>query len=221
MNVMVYIDGFNFYYGVYVKNPALKSLKWIDYVKLSEQLLPKYKILKVKLFTAKVDSLGDPNRPVRQATLWRALKQVHGSRIEIIEGSFRTDPKRVPIARYPNDNPGNIAIEQKIWVMRTEEKGSDVNLAAHLVHDACRNSYDAAMILSNDSDLTEALRIVMQELKKQVILVNPYSIKKGKTVMALHKLAPNIKTLRKGILQSSQLPDPIPGTSIHKPSEWI
>ena len=35
---------------------------------------------------------------------------------------------------------------------KTEEKGSDVNLASHLLLDAFRGDFDVAAILSNDSD---------------------------------------------------------------------
>jgi len=219
-NAIAYLDGFNFYYGVYFNNPRTQSLKWIDYVKFCELLLPKYNVTKVKFFTTKIMSLGDPNRPVRQQSFWRGLQAVNGSRIEIVEGSFRTDPKRMPIARFPNDKPRNIAIEQKIWAMKTEEKGSDVNLAAHLVYDACNNAFDTAMVVSNDSDLAEALKIVMQLSKKNIILVNPFSIRKRRPVAALRNLNPVIKQVRIGLLRSSQLPDPIPETNIHKPQEW-
>ena len=55
----------------------------------------------------------------------------------------------------------------KVW--KTEEKGSDVNLASHLVYDACQGSFDVAAVLSNDTDLVEPIRIVTQELGLPVI----------------------------------------------------
>jgi len=56
-------------------------------------------------------------------------------------------------------------------VLKTEEKGSDVNLAVHMVNDAWKNLYDCAVICSNDGDLSEAVRIVRRELHKTVLLV--------------------------------------------------
>jgi hypothetical protein len=38
---------------------------------------------------------------------------------------------------------------------KVEEKGSDVNLASHLLLDAFQNSFDVGAVLSNDSDLVE------------------------------------------------------------------
>ena len=45
-------------------------------------------------------------------------------------------------------------------VIKTEEKGSDVNLAVHLLNDAWLNKYECAVIVSNDSDMAEAMRLV-------------------------------------------------------------
>jgi uncharacterized LabA/DUF88 family protein len=45
-------------------------------------------------------------------------------------------------------------------VIHTEEKGSDVNLGVHLVNDAWLNRYDCAVVVSNDSDLAEAISLV-------------------------------------------------------------
>ena len=45
-------------------------------------------------------------------------------------------------------------------VYKTEEKGSDVNLALHVLNDAWLDQYDCAVIVSNDSDLAESLRLV-------------------------------------------------------------
>ena len=58
-----------------------------------------------------------------------------------------------------------------VEVLDSEEKGSDVNLAAHLLHDGWRDRSDAALVLSQDTDLCEPLRMVKQELGKTVGLV--------------------------------------------------
>jgi len=48
--------------------------------------------------------------------------------------------------------------QQYARVIKTEEKGSDVNLATHLLHDAHRGWFEAAVIVSNDSDLLEPIK---------------------------------------------------------------
>ena len=51
---------------------------------------------------------------------------------------------------------------KKIPIYKTEEKGSDVNLALHLLNDAWLNAFDCAVIVSNDSDLAPALKMVKE-----------------------------------------------------------
>ena len=41
-----------------------------------------------------------------------------------------------------------------------EEKGSDVNLSAHLLNDVWKGLFDAAAVISNDTDLVTPIRMV-------------------------------------------------------------
>ena len=77
--------------------------------------------------------------------------------------------------------------------------------------------HDCAVIVSNDSDLSESLRLVKEQHKKKIGLITP-----GKTHPSreLLKYSDFTKRVRKGVLAVSQLPDPIPGTAIHKPALW-
>lgn len=66
------------------------------------------------------------------------------------------------------------ALEGSIYLvsyLHTEEKGSDVNLATHLVVDVLSESVDAAVIISNDSDL--ALPVQLMREKVPIGVVNP------------------------------------------------
>ncbi len=56
-----------------------------------------------------------------------------------------------------------------------EEKGSDVNLAAHLLNDAWNNSFDVAAVISNDTDLETPIRMVVNERRKPVYIICPTS----------------------------------------------
>lgn len=58
-------------------------------------------------------------------------------------------------------------------VLKTEEKGSDVNLAVQLVNDAWQNKFDCAVVCSNDGDLADAVRIVRRERHKSVVITVP------------------------------------------------
>ena len=107
---------------------------------------------------------------------------------------------------------------KKVWVNKTEEKGSDVNLAAHLLHDGFKGLYDVAVIITNDSDLAEPVRMVKQVLNLQIGILNPHS-RNSKT---LQQYATFIKRIRQQHLISSQFQDKLKdGTGeFHKPSGW-
>ena len=98
-----------------------------------------------------------------------------------------------------------------------EEKGSDVNLASHLLNDAWRGVFDVAVVISNDTDLVEPIRMVTIERRKTVFVVCP-----GRWQVApqLEAVASHVRHIRKPMLQAAQLPDPIPNTTISKPPDW-
>ena len=49
-------------------------------------------------------------------------------------------------------------------VFKTEEKGSDVNIATYMLTDAFRKDCDQLIVITNDSDLAEPVRIINKEL---------------------------------------------------------
>jgi len=207
VDTVVYVDGFNFYYGAVRKTPH----KWLDIIAVCEKLLPRHRITRVKYFTARVSSRpNDPDQPTRQQTYLRALASF--PRMEIIYGHFLSNRKRMPVADRPS------GAQRYEWVIQTEEKGSDVNLAAHLVADGFQGRYRAAVLVTNDSDLAEAVRIVRSDLGAVVGILNPHRHPSRE----LLKHASFMKPIREGVLASSQLPDPlrVGGAVIHKPRSW-
>lgn len=112
-------------------------------------------------------------------------------------------------------HPHNDAIKTEVHSM--EEKGSDVNLAAHLLNDAWKELYDAAVVISNDTDLVTPIRMVTTERKKEVFVVAP-----GRFGMAkpLQNVATYQRHIRTPMLAASQFADPIPNTTIRKPNSW-
>jgi hypothetical protein len=154
MNANVYIDGFNVYFCALKDTPY----KWLNPLILCNQLFPRKSIYKIKYFTAKVKPLPhDPSAPTRQDIHWRALKTINN--LEIIEGNFVAWPKLLPV--FPLTYPqGPNYPPQKVRVLRSEEKGSDVNLAAFLIYDNCQKEADESIVISNDSDLVKELQRV-------------------------------------------------------------
>lgn len=60
-----------------------------------------------------------------------------------------------------------------VEVIKSEEKGSDVNLATHLPLDAAAGDFEAALVVTNDSDLCEPIAQVQERYGLQVGVVLP------------------------------------------------
>ena len=106
-----------------------------------------------------------------------------------------------------------------MWVDRTEEKGSDVNIAAHLLRDAFMRRFEVAVLVANDSDLVEPVRIVRAEMGLPVGILNPHEHHSK----VLRPLATFVKRIRQSDLIASQFPDEILGADgriIRKPQDW-
>ena len=201
----VYVDGFNLYYGSLRRT----NYKWLDLAKLCRAVLPRDNVVGIKYFTAKVS--GDPRNPespIRQQLYLRALSTL--PQVSILYGQFLTHS--VPML-VSNSNP-----RKWVNVDKTEEKGSDVNLATYLLHDGFMKLYDVAVIISNDSDLREPVKIVRQVLKLPVGIINPHQ----RHSKELQEFATFVKRIRERHLVSSQFPTTVTDDrgSFHKPARW-
>ncbi len=211
LRTYIYIDGFNFYYGAVKDTPY----KWLDFKLLFTRLLkPHHQILSIKYFTARVSGKLDPDQPIRQKTFLRALEK-HIPELSVYYGQFNSHPKALPLAQPIKTASGKTL--KYAHVIKTEEKGSDVNLAVQLLNDAWLDRYDCAIIVSNDGDLRESLRIVREGLNKNIGLLTPW---RYSPLATLRKYCLFVTPVRKRVLAACQLPDPIPGTSLRKPSVW-
>jgi hypothetical protein len=203
----IYIDGFNFYYGALRNTPY----RWLNPEALCQLLLPHNTIAQVRYFTALVSARpNDPDQPVRQQLYLRALRTLPTVSIHL--GHFLTHPVTMAL-----DLPLG-QLQRYVRVIKTEEKGSDVNLATHLLHDAHMGRFDVAVVVSNDSDLLEPMKIVRQELGKTVGILNPHP----HPSRALLAHVDFIKQIRAGVLRAAQFPDTL--TDAHgtftKPRTW-
>ena len=177
-------------------------------------LLPKYTVVAVKYYTAEVSNRPPYNKQNdRQQAYFKALSTL--SRVEIVKGYFKG-----PDVRWmPECDPGGSPLGKSVPVLKTEEKGSDLNLAVDLLYDCVRGCYDCAVIVSNDSDLVRAVRIVRQEYGKVVGMVNPH---RGRPSLMLSKYASFRKRLTEKLLASAQFPKAVPigSGAIHRPPAW-
>lgn len=207
MRVNVYIDGFNLYYR------ALRGTdcKWLDPVLLAQSLLgPEEPIGRVRYFSARISPrAGNLNAPRRQQIYINALKT--RPEISFHWGRFLTKTKRRPLVADPT---------RFVDVHDTEEKGSDVNLAAHLLHDGWRNEYDVALVMSQDTDLLEPLRMVRDDLGKTVGLV---WLDGSQPSRRWRGCVSFIRQASRPRLRAAQFPPRLMGRDGHpisKPAEW-
>lgn len=201
------MDGFNFYYGA-VKNTPYK---WLNFARLVELLLPGDEIVRIKYFTAQVKPRpDDPEMPLRQQIYLRALRTI--PHLEIHLGQFNKHKVWMPAVCAPGEEQRNV----RVW--RTEEKGSDVNLATQLLCDAYENHFGTAAIISGDSDLLAPIRVVRHRLGKQIGVLSP----QRRPAISLSIEANFYKEIRSGVLEASQFPDALRDRKgeIRKPGRW-
>jgi NYN domain-containing protein len=165
----------------------------------------------IKYFTALVSARpNDPGQPLRQQLFLRALKTLPAVSIHL--GHFLTHTVTMAAAVAPGQP------QQFVKVIKTEEKGSDVNLATHLLHDAHMGRFDVAVVVSNDSDLLEPIKIVRNELQRKVGILNPHPTPSR----ALLPHIDFIKQIRAGVLRASQFPARLTDTNgtFSRPTGW-
>jgi uncharacterized LabA/DUF88 family protein len=217
MRTYVYIDGFNLYYRLLKDNP---QFKWLDLKALAQALLqPQNQIQTIRYYTARISGRFDPSAPARQQVYLDALQSI--PEITIHLGNFLVTKPWAGLVHPPQLRGGTVPqfsppypVVAKVW--KTEEKGSDVNLASHLIRDACQGKFDVAAVLSNDTDLVEPIRIVTRELGLPVGLLCPVP----KPAAGLVQVASFLRHIRAHHMVGSQFPDTIPGSVVSRPSSW-
>jgi hypothetical protein len=138
MRTIVYIDGFNLYYRLLAKRPAIK---WLNPENLVSLVLGEgHEVVKVNYYTARVSGRVDADAPRRQQLYLDALSSL--PKLQVHFGTFLEMKKWAGLVRPPLDSTDKEARlpflqwPDVAYVWKTEEKGSDVNLASHLLLDA-------------------------------------------------------------------------------------
>lgn len=219
MKTIVYIDGFNLYYRRLKDRPGIK---WVNPLALARRILPNNNIVKVRYFTARVSGRLDPDAPHRQQIYFDALSSV--PEIEITFGSFLEVKKYAGLVKPSLEKRWGNCLPYQPWpdvayVWKTEEKGSDVNIATYLLLDAFQKNCEVAAVLSNDSDLIEPIRVTATTLGMPVGLLSPVNNPQP----ALRAAATFLRHVQQADIAASQFPNPIVlagGVAIHKPATW-
>lgn len=195
MRVGVYVDGFNLYYGGRgICGRSTSSWRWLDVRKLSLNLVAARsgwsdaEVVRVVYCTARVSGASNPNGQRNQDVYLRALMAA-GVVDELALGNYVSRTATAPLAIAGRN--GKPVLAKPTWpvmvqdssgenlpdvvfmasIARREEKGSDVNVASHLLLDVLEDRIDAAVVVSNDSDLA----FPIQEARRRVPvgLINP------------------------------------------------
>lgn len=213
MKIIAYIDAFNFYYGLTKNTPY----KWCNLWMLCQELLPEGDVTKVKLFTAYSRDFPEyPGQARRQNTYFRALETI--PQIEIIKSKYTVDKKFLPLC-----GPEEESQSRKVMVKVSKEKGSDVNLATHLLVDAYKDLFEMAAVFTNDSDLALPLKAVRYEFNKKIYLM--ITVREGHRSASkqLLELSNYHKLITPEMLAKCQLPERVitkQGKIITIPDLW-
>jgi hypothetical protein len=229
VRTVVYIDGFNLYYRRPKPSP---QFKWLNLKALCDSILAAPMVVeRVNYYTTRVSGKLTPGGPARQKAYLDALATI--PEISIHYGNFLFSQKWTALVEPPQAKPTSYAwpaaLPDPVLIEKAEEKGSDVNLACHLVRDALTNAFDVAVVLTNDTDLIEPIRIVRAEAATKVVGLltpkgPPAKRQRGKWMGAHSKLTSAVDWtlhIHDAALRAAQFPSPIPGTSIHRPASWV
>ncbi len=178
MRVGVYIDGYNLYYGGrgLAGGSGIAGWRWLDVRRLATNLVKQQScwqsayVERVVLCTARISGASNPSGAHDQNVYLRGLRAANA--VDVIElGSYVHRVAMAPLA--VKGRGGRPVISTAAWpvmvqdaqdqpvpdarfmvsVARREEKGSDVNVAAHMLLDLLHRRVDAVVVVSNDSDL--------------------------------------------------------------------
>ncbi len=200
--VIVYVDGFNFYYGL--KDPKWKKYYWIDIVKLFEQfMLPHQELMAVKYFSARSYHI---DKSKRQDAFFQANKE--NPKFKLILGKYLK--KQITCFNCQN-------------IIHThEEKESDVRFATQIVADAYQKNCDIAIVVSADSDMIPAIELAKEVNTKVFIYFPPNQFSSNLSTMGNGRY---LQLQRHEIrFKNAILPDSIilkSGFELKRPTKWV
>ena len=155
IRVAAFVDGFNLYHAI--DRLGRHHLKWVNVRALCKQFAPDphCELGDVHFFTAGATWLRDSCRRHLQYLI--ALRSVG---VTPVLGKFKLRKRSCFECGHS-------------WSFH-EEKETDVNIALHLVRGAFTNGYDRALLISGDSDLVPAVRMVLEDFPtKQIVVIAP------------------------------------------------
>ncbi len=203
---IVYVDGFNFYYGA-VRGTAHR---WLNLEGCFTRLRPDDQLLRIQYFTALVDG----RHRADQQTYLRALATT--PLVNVILGKFKSKQISCRVRGCTFNGPR--------MFQTAEEKRTDVNIALQLLDDALHDRADRLVVVSGDSDLVPAIELVKARsphIQISVYVPSRHPIRGAAT--GIRNAADKNRTIPMALLKVSQFPAEIPdgrGGVIRKPPHW-
>lgn len=224
MKTILYVDGYNLYYGLLKSTPY----KWLDLVKLLGKIAHEntedLELVSVKFFTApiKVNFASNAgNSQKSQQDYHRALQTLY-TEFSLILGYFDATEGWFPRHQKPVDRNDTV----KAW--KLEEKQTDVNIALDMYRDISNGKTEQVILVSNDSDLVPALKAIKEDFPSAIIGAIMPIIKRGTDKSRSPNASISKYTdwtrnhVNESELEKAQLPELIPTKKkpIRKPHYW-
>jgi 6-hydroxy-3-succinoylpyridine 3-monooxygenase len=206
---MVYVDGFNLYFGILQGAP---DLKWLDLQSFMDFLRPDEEVVGVRYFTAQVDP--HKHQSVSRDRQKRYLQALGTCpRIKVVSGKYQM-----------REVSCRARCRERYEV--PEEKKTDVGIAVHMISDAIDGLMDRIILVSGDSDLEPAVEWIRKRhpaIKITVYIPQAPGDSKQRRNDTYSRMGVDAKPLPTADLHRFQFPDKVDlgsGRSVERPKEW-
>ncbi|MBA3976289.1 MAG: hypothetical protein C0504_18940 [Candidatus Solibacter sp.] len=203
---VVYVDGFNLYYGALKGTPH----RWLDLDGLFRRLRPGDDIQQIRYCSAMVVGPTRPNQEVYLKALATTPK------VEVSLGKFKEKQVRCGVSAC--------TFSGSRFYTTQEEKRTDVNIAVAMIDDANRGVCEKVILVSGDSDLVPAVTLVRSRHPSiEITVYVPANHRRRAFATELRGAAHKHRDLPLRLLPLSQFPDPITlrdGSLLSKPADW-
>lgn len=209
METIVYVDGFNLYYGALTGGPC----KWLDLGRFFALLRPHDRISSLRYFTAVVSGKSRAD----QEMYLRALGTLPV--VTIVLGKFKR--KRV-ICTHPGCTAATPPPRRSFYV--NEEKRTDVNIAVTMLDDAYQGKCEQMTLASGDSGLVPGVATIRSRfLNIRIVVHVPANNPICGQAVELRSVAHMHRDLPLNLLPKAVFPPTIsvpPAPPIVKPPDW-
>ena len=217
MRTLVLIDAFNLYYSVKGHSPRgrPKAYLWLDLMAFSKRLATRVGLgdatPKVYYFTALPHHMTgvEPDKIKR-----------HKLFIKVQESAGVIVSEQLFVKQKGNTYAKIKGREERSWT----EKGTDVALACRLFEEAIKDSFDQAVIVSNDSDYQPAIETFQRLFPRKKLAVAATPVHQGDNGNSLlREAATNYYLVQTEDYSECQLAENISvskGAPIRRPESW-